>query len=84
VIVDSFSDDKTFEIIKEYPSIVELYQHKFINHANQFQWGLDNSGVTTDWVMRLDADEYIESELQAEIQNKLNLIDKNKNCIFIR
>ena len=34
--------------------------------------------------MRLDADEYIESELQAEIQNKLNLIDKNKNCIFIR
>ncbi|HDZ2632454.1 TPA: glycosyltransferase, partial [Klebsiella pneumoniae] len=29
VIVDSFSDDKTLEIIKEYPGIVELYQHKF-------------------------------------------------------
>ncbi|EIT1049874.1 glycosyltransferase, partial [Escherichia coli] len=58
VIVDSFSDDSTLEIIKEYPGIVELYQNKFINHANQFQWGLDNSGITTDWVMRLDADEY--------------------------
>ncbi|EOK1578887.1 glycosyltransferase family 2 protein [Escherichia coli] len=84
VIVDSFSDDSTLEIIKEYPGIVELYQNKFINYANQFQWGLDNSGITTDWVMRLDADEYIESDLQDEIKNKLNSIDKNKNCIFIR
>ncbi len=68
-IVDSYSTDKTVEIAQSMGAIV--LQNKFINYSKQYQWALDNSPITATWVMRLDADEVIEPDLQAEIQTKL-------------
>lgn len=65
VIVDSFSTDRTVEIARGLGA--EVLQNPFINYAVQFQWALDNAGITTPWVMRLDADEVIEPDLAAEI-----------------
>ena len=74
VIVDSFSDDKTIEIARKYE--VDIYQNKFINYATQFNWGLDNAKIDSEWVLRIDADERFTIELQNEIQE---IITKNKN-----
>ena len=41
------------------------------NHAKQFNWGLEHAPITTKWVLRLDADEYLTNELKAELCNKL-------------
>ena len=39
-IVDSFSTDKTLEIAEKYGC--KIFQHKFENQAQQFNWALDN------------------------------------------
>jgi glycosyltransferase involved in cell wall biosynthesis len=68
-VVDSFSGDGTVEIARSLGATV--LQNRFINHAQQFQWALENAAVTADWIMRLDADEVIEPELVNEIRDKL-------------
>jgi len=65
VVVDSFSNDRTVELVRA--KNVELLQHVFVNQADQFQWALDNAGITSSWVMRLDADEVFDAELAEEI-----------------
>jgi hypothetical protein len=46
-------------------------QNKFVNHAKQFQWALDTAPINSDWIMRLDADEIVESDLAAALGEKL-------------
>ena len=68
-VIDSFSTDDTVEIAREHGVVV--LQHPFRNYAQQFEWALANAPITSDWVMRLDADEIIETDLAAEIISKL-------------
>lgn len=65
LVVDSFSTDNTVEIAVE--AGARVLQNRFINQSRQFQWGLDNGGITTSWIMRLDADEVIEPDLASAI-----------------
>lgn len=68
-IIDSFSTDRTLEIAHAHGAVV--LQNKFVNQATQFQWALDNAPITGDWILRLDADEIIESDLAVEIAQKI-------------
>ncbi|WP_421716486.1 glycosyltransferase family 2 protein [Arcobacter arenosus] len=81
-IIDSFSTDKTVELAESLGT--KVYQNPWINYALQFQWGLDNCPITTEWVMRMDADEYILPELQDEISNKMQNIQNNTSGIYIK
>ncbi|WP_225968921.1 glycosyltransferase family 2 protein [Carnobacterium sp. 1290_CSPC] len=74
VIVDSGSTDKTIEIANKYN--VDVYFHDFENYAKQFNWGIDNTNISTHWTMRLDADERLTPELCLELENLMNI---NKN-----
>jgi len=56
-VVDSFSTDRTREIAEKYGA--HFYQNAWINYATQFNWALDNCPIDTEWVLRLDADEYL-------------------------
>jgi glycosyltransferase involved in cell wall biosynthesis len=67
-IIDSFSSDNTVDICESLGA--KVFQRKWKNYADQFQWGLDNCPIDTDWVMRMDADEYIEPDLIDELKNK--------------
>ncbi|RKU69417.1 MULTISPECIES: glycosyltransferase family 2 protein [Parabacteroides] len=70
-IIDSFSTDRTLEIAREYHN-VHILQNKWENnYAKQFNWGLEHSDITTQWVLRLDADEYLLPELIQELYEKL-------------
>ena len=70
-IIDSYSTDSTIGIARQYPN-VRVLQHKWENnHARQFNWGLDNAPVSGEWILRLDADEYLLPELIEEIKRKL-------------
>lgn len=51
-----------------------MLQHAWKNYSDQFQWGLDNAGPTTEWVLRLDADEYLEEAAQAELRARLTAL----------
>ncbi|MEJ2411061.1 MAG: glycosyltransferase [Novosphingobium sp.] len=61
VVVDSFSTDETVAIAEDEGA--EVLQHTFVNQALQFQWGMDNAAITTSWVIRLDADDTIDTPL---------------------
>ena len=81
-IVDSFSDDKTMEIAKSFGATV--FQREWKNYSDQFQWGLDNCPIETDWVMRMDADEYIEPDLIAELPKVLAAANAEISGFYIR
>jgi glycosyltransferase involved in cell wall biosynthesis len=71
-VIDSFSTDDTVEIARTAGAAV--LQHPFQCQAQQFNWALDNAPITSEWVMRLDADEIIEGDLTQEIVRRLPLL----------
>jgi len=81
-IIDSGSSDKTVERAQKMGAVV--LQHPWKNYADQFQWGLNNAPIDTEWVMRMDADEYLEPALQQEIQMRLPNICANVSGIYLK
>lgn len=65
-VLDSFSTDRTVEIAKRLGA--KVYQHEFLYHADQLNWGLQNLPFQTEWIWRQDADEYLTDELIAELK----------------
>lgn len=69
IVVDSFSNDDTTVIAKRCGAIV--LQNTFVNQSVQFNWALDNAPIWGDWILRLDADEIIETDLARTISTQL-------------
>jgi len=69
IVIDSGSQDTTLEIAREYGAVI--HTRDFINQADQFNWALDNVEIKGEWILRLDADEYLTPELAQEIQDTL-------------
>lgn len=78
VILDSGSTDKTCEIAKARGA--RVYQRKWDNYASQRNHLLENIPIENDWVIFLDADEYLTKELKDEI--RLVLSDENNFDAF--
>lgn len=76
-IVDCFSNDRTLDIAGEYGNVHVLQNEWENNYAKQFNWGLEHAPITMQWVLRLDADEYLLPELIEELQTKLPLLDES-------
>lgn len=68
-VVDSYSTDNTVALARTHGAMV--VQHEFVTQAQQFQWALDTLEIETEWVFRLDADEYLSEELIAEMEHTL-------------
>ncbi len=73
LIVDSFSTDRTVELARACGA--EVVQHAFRHQAAQFQWAMDSCDVRTDWILRLDADEYLEPRLMDAIRTVLPTLE---------
>ena len=67
VVVDSFSDDETLDIISRFPQ-VRVFQRKFDNFAGQCNFGLTQTAIATPWVLNLDADYVLTPELVEELR----------------
>lgn len=67
VVVDSFSTDATISILKGIKHI-RLFQREFDSHANQWNYGLRETGIETEWILALDADYVLTGELVKEIE----------------
>jgi glycosyltransferase involved in cell wall biosynthesis len=68
VLVDSFSDDDTVKIASSFPN-VRVFQRAFDSHRNQWEFGLRETAISTEWVLALDADYVISDELAAELKD---------------
>jgi glycosyltransferase involved in cell wall biosynthesis len=67
VVVDSFSDDDTVDIVTSFPR-VRIFQRAFDCHRKQWEFGLRETGIATPWVLALDADYVVSNELIVELQ----------------
>jgi glycosyltransferase involved in cell wall biosynthesis len=67
--MDSYSTDRTIEIAQSLGA--KVFANPWVNYATQFNWALDNLPIRGDWVMRLDADEYVTEALAQEIKTRL-------------
>jgi glycosyltransferase involved in cell wall biosynthesis len=67
VVVDSFSEDETVEIVKSFPN-ARVVQKTFDNHGAQWNFGLSETGISTEWVLALDADYIPTPELVEELK----------------
>src|ERR1051325_3560365 len=81
-VVDSGSTDKTLQIAMDYGA--SIYSHSFKNQADQMNWALQNVPIKSNWILRLDADEYVTPELADEIQEVLANSPKNITGYFIK
>lgn len=81
-VVDSFSTDRTCEIARAFGA--EVVQHAYIVQSRQFQWAIDNLPITTEWVMRLDADETLTPELVSEINQSLPRLPTSVTGVTLR
>ncbi len=71
IIVDSHSTDRTTEIAKKYTD--KIFTHNFQGYGKQKNLAIDKA--TNNWVICLDCDERLSSDLQASIKiirNELN------------
>jgi len=66
VIVDSMSTDETRAIAARYPS-VRVFERAFTTHAEQWNFGLEQTAIKTEWVLALDADFVLTEAVVAEL-----------------
>jgi glycosyltransferase involved in cell wall biosynthesis len=68
VVIDSFSDDETLEILSTFPQ-VRVFQREFDSFAGQCNFGLTETAIATEWVLNLDADYELTEDVVSEIQS---------------
>lgn len=66
IVVDSFSTDETQEIARRFGA--RVFQHAFTGFGDQRNWALDHTAPRHPWVLILDADERVPSELAGELR----------------
>ena len=86
LVVDSFSDDRTPEIVRGYES-VELLQRTYYGAAAQKNWAMER--CRGEWILIFDADERCTPELRREIEELLesgprhNAYTIRRRCFFL-
>lgn len=66
-VVDSFSSDRTVDIVRDYG--VHLVQHEFNNYGLQRNWAIENLSLKYDWELHLDADERLSDDLIIQLNS---------------
>jgi hypothetical protein len=66
VVLDSGSTDETQDIARSFPN-VRLFTRSFDSHGRQWRYAIEETGIATPWVLRLDADYQVGSELVTEL-----------------
>lgn len=80
-VLDSFSTDATVEIAKS--AGCQVYQHRFIDYANQRNHAISNLPINSEWILFLDADEWLTPELKTEVSSVLSRAP-NENGFYIK
>lgn len=81
LVVDCFSKDRTADIAAA--AGARLLRREWVNHADQFNWALSQLPMDTEWVLRIDADEYLTPKLIQEIKNELPKLPPEVDGIYV-
>ena len=84
VVVDSFSDDETLALVSRTPR-ARVFQREFDSLANQWNFALDETGITSEWVLALDADYVLTPEMVEELKSlspEPNIAGYSSNFVY--
>jgi glycosyltransferase involved in cell wall biosynthesis len=82
LVVDSFSTDRTVEIAQSLGA--RVIKNVFVNQARQFNYALDHGQIKSEWILRLDADEVIGSELAVRFCAELPFVSEDVAGVILR
>lgn len=68
-VVDAGSQDATAQIARSAGATV--VEHEWQGYSEQKNWALENLPIETEWVLFLDADEYLTPQLIGEIRTRV-------------
>jgi len=71
IVVDSFSGDRTVEIARTHGA--RVFQREFTSAADQKNWAIEKA--QKDWVLVLDADEALSSDLVRSLETAVAVAD---------
>jgi len=80
IVVDSMSTDTTLRIAGEFGA--RVFTREFVSNADQKNWAMDKA--TLEWVLILDADEYLSGPLRTEISERIVSARENGFWIYRR
>lgn len=83
VVVDCYSSDNTLSILGQFAK-VRVFQHKWVNYATQFNWALNNCDIQSDWIWRMDADEYADKELGINVRKSIDKAGEELTGIYVK
>ena len=69
IVLDSYSEDNTVEIANSLGA--KVVQRKFDNYSAQRNYAIQKIQIETEWILFLDADEYLSEYLMQEINAEL-------------
>ena len=72
IVVDSGSTDNTLSICAAFLN-VQVISRGFDNHAAQWNFGIQSTGIATDWVLALDADYVLSDDFVAIVRRLRNV-----------
>jgi len=81
-IVDSGSTDNTVKMAESLGAKVVF--NPWVTYAAQFNFGIENNPFQTQWLMRMDADEYVMPDLAAEINQTLLTLNDKITGIYVK
>lgn len=81
-VMDSFSSDRTLEILSKYDNVT-VKQNKFVNYSTQFNSALDHFDIKSEWILRIDADEYIDEDLVSYLKSNLETMPITTSGVLI-
>jgi len=81
-VIDSYSQDKTLEIAKGLGA--NVFQNPWKNYAQQFNWALENCDIHSEWIWRIDADEYLESPETTNLRDSLGDLPQTVTGAYIK
>ncbi len=90
-VVDSHSTDRTVDIALERSADgVRVVQHRFKNYSDQWNWALSRLPVSSEWTLKLDADERVTPAFKKEVAALLDSappdlhgVQFRRHCIFM-
>tara|TARA_B100000886_G_C20424984_1_gene493498 strand:- start:62 stop:904 length:843 start_codon:yes stop_codon:yes gene_type:complete len=82
-IVDSHSKDNTLNIAKSFNTKIHIYENNLV-WPKKRQWAINNLKLKYEWILLLDADEILLTEIKNEIKDSIKLNDYNGFCLLFQ
>ena len=82
IILDSFSTDRTIEVVKNLKC--KVYKRKFLNYSDQRNYAIKMCNKSYQWQLHIDSDEVLSEQLVKNINDVLKKDIKDKSYIIKR